>query len=86
MREMQIGDFDTLGEIKQEKFFIEKAKALIISDLTYEESATINRLRSIAQVPEKHFRIALEQLKWQGKIEEVEYDTPTGIDVYYRIR
>lgn len=86
MRGIQVGGFDFLDEMRQEKLFVQKAKTLIMSDLSYEKSANINRLRGIAQVPEKYFRVALEQLKQQGKIEEVEHDIPAGKAIFYRIR
>jgi hypothetical protein len=86
MRGIQVGGFDFLDEIRQEKHLVQRAKTLIMSDLTYEKSANINRLRGIAQVPEKYFRVALEQLKQQGKIEEIEHDIPAGKAIFYRIR
>jgi len=86
MRGIQAGGFDFLDEMKQEKLFVQRAKTLIMSDLSYEKSANINRLRGIAQVPEKYFRVALEQLKQQRKIKEIEYDIPAGKAIFYRIR
>lgn len=86
MRGIQIGGFDSIDEMRMEKQYIQRAKTLIMSDLSYEKSVNINRLRGIAQVPEKDFQVALEQLKQQGKIEEIEYDIPTGKAIFYRIR
>ena len=86
MRGIQVGGFDSLEEMRQEKRLIPRAKTLIMSKLSYEKSVSINRLRGIAQVPEKYFRVALEQLKQQGKIEETEHDIPVGKAIFYQIR
>lgn len=86
MRGIQFGGFDFLDDMRMEKQYIQRAKTLILSDLSYQKSANINRLRGVAQVPERFLKVALEQLEQQGKIKRVEYDIPTGKLISYQIR
>lgn len=86
MRGLQMGGFDFQDEMRMEKLYIQRAKNLILSDLSYQKSANINRLRGVAQVPEKYLKVALEQLEQQGKIKKAEYDIPTGKAIFYHIR
>jgi hypothetical protein len=50
MRGIQVGGFDFLDEMRQEKRLVQRAKTLIMSDLSYEKSANINRLRGIVLI------------------------------------
>jgi len=86
MRGLQVGGFDFLDEMKMEKLYIQRAKNLILSDLSYQKTSSINRLRGVAQVPEKYLKVALEQLVQQGEIKKVEHDVPTGKAIFYHIR
>lgn len=82
----ELGALGFVDEMEMNRHHIQRAKTLILSDLSYQKSAGINRLRGVAQVPEKCLKAALEQLEQQGKIKKVEYDVPTGKAIFYRIR
>ena len=82
----ELGAFGFVDEMEMNRHHIQRAKTLILSDLSYQKSASINRLRGVAQVPEKCLKSALEQLEQQGKIKKVERDIPVGKAIFYHIR
>lgn len=81
-----LGAIGFMDEMEMNRRHIQRARVLILSDLSYLKSASIDRLRAVAQVPEICLKAALEQLKQEGKIKEVVYDIPVGKAIFYHFQ